>query len=50
VIAVPPPLELCIEKSERPLKLVNTSLTSYFETLRSKLMWGIDIRKNNLKV
>ena len=50
VIAVPPPLKLCIEKSERPLKLVNTSLTSYFETLRSKLMWGIDIRKNNLKL
>lgn len=42
--AFPPPMEIKIRKSERPLKLVHTSLTTYFETLRNKLMWGIDLR------
>ena len=41
----PPPLEIRIIKSERPLKLVHTSATTYFETLRNKLLWGIDVRK-----
>ena len=40
----PPPLEVKILKSDKPLKLVHTSLTTYFETLRNKLLWGIDIR------
>jgi len=48
VFAFPPPLELNIRKSKRPLKLVHTSLTSYFETLRKKLLWGIDLRKNSI--
>jgi len=42
----PPPIEVKMKKSERPLKLVHTSLTTYFETLRNKLLWGIDVRKN----
>lgn len=42
----PPPMEIKIRKSERPLKLIHTSLTTYFETLRNKLMWGIDLRIN----
>lgn len=42
----PPPMEIKIRKSEKPLKIINTSLKTYFETLRSKLMWGIDIRYN----
>ncbi len=42
----PPPVEVKIKKSERPLKLVHTSLTTYFETLRNKLLWGIDVRKS----
>jgi NAD+ kinase len=46
VFAFPPPLELKVTKSNRSLKLVHTSFTSYFETLRSKLLWGIDLRKN----
>jgi len=46
VFSFPPPLEINITKSKRPLKLVHTSLTSYFETLRNKLHWGIDLRKN----
>lgn len=45
VFAINPPLEIKIKKSRRPLKLVHTSLTSYFETLRNKLLWGIDLRK-----
>ncbi len=40
----PPPMEIQIKKSDRPLKLIHTSLTTYFETLRNKLMWGIDLR------
>ena len=47
VFSFPPPFEVKITKSERPLKLVHTSLTNYFETLRSKLLWGIDLRKNS---
>ena len=49
VFAFPPPFELRVTKSERSLKLVHTSITSYFETLRNKLMWGIDLRRSNLK-
>jgi NAD+ kinase len=48
VFAFPPPLELNIKKCDRPLKLVHTSLSNYFETLRNKLLWGIDLRKNSL--
>lgn len=47
VFAVPPPLKIRISKSERSLKLVRTSLTSYFETLRNKLLWGVDLRKRS---
>ncbi len=48
VFSFAPPLELNIKKSSRPLKLVHTSFSSYFETLRTKLLWGIDLRNNNL--
>jgi NAD+ kinase len=44
--AFPPPMEIKIKKSDRSLKLIHTSLTTYFETLRNKLMWGIDLRIN----
>ncbi len=43
----PPPMEIVIRKSKKSLKLVHTSLTTYFETLRSKLLWGIDTRYSN---
>ncbi len=49
VFALPPPFEIKFTKSERSLKLAHTSVTSYFETLRNKLMWGIDLRNSNLK-
>lgn len=44
----PPPVEVIIRKSERPVKLIHTSVTTYFETLRNKLLWGIDVRRNNI--
>jgi NAD+ kinase len=47
VFAFTPPLEIEISRSEHPLKLVHTSLTSYFKILRKKLLWGIDTRKMN---
>ena len=50
VFAFPPPLEIKITKSKRPLKLVHTSFSSYFETLRNKLLCGIDLRKKLEKV
>jgi NAD+ kinase len=43
-----PPLEIKITKNDRSLKLVHTSISSYFETLRNKLLWGIDLRKHFL--
>jgi len=48
VYKFPPPLEIEIKKSDRPLKLIKTSLTTYFETLRNKLLWGIDVRLNKM--
>jgi NAD+ kinase len=45
VFAFKPPLDLKISRSSRSLKLVHTSLTSYFQTLRKKLLWGIDLRQ-----
>lgn len=48
VFSFPPPLRLDIQKCEKPLKLVHTSLSNYFETLRNKLLWGIDLRKNSI--
>ena len=44
VFDFPPPAEIKINKCERSLKLIHTSLTTYFETLRDKLLWGIDLR------
>lgn len=45
--SVPPPLEIKIRKSEKKLKLIHTSVSTYFSTLRKKLLWGIDIRHSN---
>lgn len=44
----PPPIEIKIRKSEQPLKMIKTSLTTYFETLRNKLLWGIDMRRSKI--
>ena len=48
VYHIPPPLEIKIVKSTKPLKLVHTSVTTYFETLRNKLLWGVDVRRNKI--
>ena len=42
------PVEFEIKASEFPLRLVHTKNTKYFDILRKKLFWGIDIR-NGLK-
>ena len=44
----PPPVEIKIRKSKRSLKMIRTSLTTYFETLRNKLLWGIDTRAKKI--
>ena len=41
------PMTLLIFKSSNPIRLVHTDKTNYFETLRTKLFWGIDARKAN---
>jgi len=46
VFTFPPPIEVKIKKSKRPLKLIHTSLTTYFDTLRNKLLWGVDARRD----
>ena len=43
-----PPIEVKIKKSKKPLKLIHTSLTTYFDTLRNKLLWGVDARRGNI--
>ncbi|MDP2302162.1 MAG: NAD(+)/NADH kinase [Ignavibacteria bacterium] len=44
-IEIVPPVEISIAKSKHPLKLIKTESISYFEILRNKLMWGLDVRK-----
>jgi NAD+ kinase len=39
-----PPLNLNIKKCEEPIRLVHSKSFEYFDTLRSKLYWGLDIR------
>ncbi|NNG25904.1 MAG: NAD(+)/NADH kinase, partial [Ignavibacteriaceae bacterium] len=48
VFSFPPPVEVKIKKSKRPLKLIHTSLTTYFDTLRNKLLWGVDARHDKM--
>jgi len=38
------PFEIIIKKAEFPVKLIRRKEVSYYEVLRSKLMWGKDIR------
>lgn len=42
-----PPSTIEIEKCVRPVKLVHSNRTNYFEILRNKLYWGLDVRKPN---
>lgn len=43
-----PPVELKVFKSDRSLKLIRTESASYFSILRTKLFWGLDVRKSSL--
>jgi NAD+ kinase len=45
-----PPVKIEIEKSNNPVRLVHTDDTNYFEILRNKLYWGIDVRSNPEKL
>lgn len=44
-IKIKPPVILEIKKSEKHLKLFKRRNKDYFQTLREKLMWGVDIRE-----
>jgi len=44
---IKPPVKMVIKKSEKVLKLFKRKNKDYFQTLREKLMWGIDIREQN---
>lgn len=44
---IKPPVRMIIKKSEKVLKLFKRKNKDYFQTLREKLMWGIDIREQN---
>lgn len=41
------PVKIEVGKSEKNLRLVHTKTTNYFEILRNKLLWGLDVRKNS---
>jgi NAD+ kinase len=41
------PSVITIEKSKQPVRLVHSNRTNYFEILRNKLFWGLDVRKSN---
>lgn len=43
------PSTIAIEKSDSPIRLVHSNRMDYFETLRNKLYWGLDVRKTNNK-
>jgi NAD+ kinase len=41
-----PPLSIKISRSSKPIRLVHSKEKSYFQVLRNKLYWGIDVRNN----
>ena len=43
------PATIKIYKSDKPVRLVHSNKTNYFEILRNKLFWGMDLRKNSTK-
>lgn len=48
VLKFPPPVEIKIRRNEKSLKLISFSIRTYFETLREKLLWGIDVRRDKI--
>ena len=47
-IVMKTPFEICIKKSDFPVKLIKRKSVSYYEILRSKLMWGKDLRTDEM--
>lgn len=43
------PFSIDISKGKNPLKLIRGKDSSYFNVLRNKLYWGIDVRERKLK-
>jgi NAD+ kinase len=41
------PAVVTIQKGQQPVRLVHSNRTNYFEILRNKLFWGLDVRKSN---
>lgn len=41
------PAQLTIEKNKQSVRLIHSNRTNYFEILRNKLYWGLDVRKSN---
>ena len=41
------PISVEVFKSDNPVRLVHSIKSDYFQTLRNKLYWGLDVRKNN---
>lgn len=41
------PSVVTIQKGQQPVRLVHSNRTNYFEILRNKLFWGLDVRKSN---
>ncbi len=44
------PSVITIEKSKQSMRLVHSNRTNYFDILRNKLFWGLDVRKSNNNV
>jgi NAD+ kinase len=43
------PKEFTIYSGKTPIKLLRTKSTSYYNTLRNKLYWGVDVRQQHIK-
>ena len=41
------PASVTIQKSKHPVRLVHSNSNDYYEILRNKLYWGLDVRKTN---
>jgi NAD+ kinase len=48
VYEFPPSIVLRVKRREKSLKLLRTNSFNYYEILRNKLFWGVDIRTMNL--
>lgn len=46
-LKIKPPVKLEIKKSNKYLKLFKRKNKDYFQTLREKLMWGVDVREQS---